>query len=141
MTRPLSTLAAARAAASGTRWLLAGSGVLCFALGIVGTVVPGLPTTVFLLAGSYCLVRSYPELERRLRAHPALRRHAALLDPSTPVSAAMRRSALLGMWVSILASGSLLAWTGASTWLLGLLAAAGVAGTIAIARFRRHLER
>ena len=31
------------------RWLLLASAVLCLALGIVGIVVPGLPTTVFIL--------------------------------------------------------------------------------------------
>ena len=66
----------------------------CFMLGAVGAVVPGMPTTVFLLAGSYCLVRSCPELERRLRTHAWFRRYATYLDADTPVPPQARRAAL-----------------------------------------------
>lgn len=39
---------------------------VCFAIGAVGVVVPGLPTTPFLLLTSYFLTRSWPALNRRL---------------------------------------------------------------------------
>jgi uncharacterized membrane protein YbaN (DUF454 family) len=38
-----------------------------FALSVVGLVVPGIPTVPFLLATSYCLARSSPRLNQRLR--------------------------------------------------------------------------
>ncbi len=125
---------------SGTRWALAGVGVLCFALGAVGAIVPGLPTTVFLIAGSYCLVRSCPALERRLREHPVFRRHAVYLDETAPLPAGARKAALTGMWTSILLSSTVLAWRGASHMLVGVVVASGIAGTVAIVRFRRHLD-
>jgi len=41
---------------------------LCFALAIVGVFVPLLPTTPFVLLTSWCLVRSSPTLDARLRS-------------------------------------------------------------------------
>jgi len=130
----------AEALVSGTRWMLAGLGIFCFALGAVGTVVPGLPTTVFLLGGSYCLVRSCPALERRLREHPVFRRYAVYLDEAAPLPAGARKAALTGMWTSIALSSALLAWRGFSPMLVGAVLGAGLVGTAAILRFRRHLD-
>jgi uncharacterized membrane protein YbaN (DUF454 family) len=49
------------------RWLFAAIGALCVAAGAVGAVVPGLPTTVFLLAACWFFARSCPRLEEGLR--------------------------------------------------------------------------
>jgi uncharacterized membrane protein YbaN (DUF454 family) len=48
------------------RWWLAAVGVLSVGLGGLGVIVPGLPTTVFLIIASWCFVRSCPLLERVL---------------------------------------------------------------------------
>ena len=45
--------------------LLAGAGVALL-LGLLGIVLPGLPTTPFVLVASYCLLRSSPRLHSRL---------------------------------------------------------------------------
>lgn len=47
-------------------------GSACVALGAVGIVVPGLPTTVFLLGASCLFAQSSPTLHRRLMEHPRL---------------------------------------------------------------------
>ena len=48
------------------RLLLAGLGLLCVGLALAGVFVPGLPTTVFLIAASYLFTRSCPWLEERM---------------------------------------------------------------------------
>ncbi|MEM8620465.1 MAG: YbaN family protein [Actinomycetota bacterium] len=42
-------------------WLLVG--LLCVALGAIGIVIPGLPTTVFFIAAAAAFTRSSPRLE------------------------------------------------------------------------------
>lgn len=44
--------------------------VACVALGLIGVVVPGLPTVPFLLVAAWAAGRGWPALERWLLAHP-----------------------------------------------------------------------
>jgi len=144
MVAPFANLVAAgaRRMASASRWLLAVAGLGCFALGAVGTVVPGLPTTVFLLLGSFFLTRSCPWLERRLVESALFRPYARYLDPSVPMPPRARAAALLAMWASIGATLVMLARGGeVAAWAQALIVAAGAAGTAAVLRFRKHLDR
>ena len=52
------------------RWMLMGLGWLNVVLGIVGIVVPGMPTTVFLLAALWCFSRSSERFQLWLWNHP-----------------------------------------------------------------------
>lgn len=67
----------APAASGWFRWLFAGLGCGFVVLGGIGVVVPGVPTTPFLILASYFLLRSSPRLhDRLLRSRtfgPALR--------------------------------------------------------------------
>ena len=49
-------------------------GLLCVGLAYLGVLLPGLPATPFLLAASYCFVRSSPRLHRWLRKSPVFGR-------------------------------------------------------------------
>lgn len=49
-----------------SRIVFLGAAGCFFILGAIGVVVPGLPTTPFLLLTSYCLMRSSPKLNDRL---------------------------------------------------------------------------
>lgn len=60
--------AARRAPVLRLAWLLAGWGFL--ALGVIGALLPVLPTTVFLILAAWCFGRASPKLEARLLAHP-----------------------------------------------------------------------
>jgi uncharacterized membrane protein YbaN (DUF454 family) len=50
--------------------------VLCVALGLIGVVVPGLPTVPFLLVAAWAGGKGWPALERWLLEHP---RHGAAI--------------------------------------------------------------
>ena len=100
------------------------------ALAIAGIVVPGLPTTVFVLAASYCFSRSSPRFERWLRANrwlgPSLQRWAA--GGGMPHS--VKRTAVAVMWTAVLFSSGVLArvhW-GLAVGTIGM----GAIGTVAI---------
>lgn len=121
------------------RWLLAGVGVIAVALGAVGAVVPGLPTTVFLIVASYCFARSCPWLEERLLRVPIFSPYMAFIDDGRPMPRRARLIALGAMWLSVSIS---LAWLHAAGRLqpalaLGILASAGV-GTVAVIFYRRQ---
>lgn len=45
-------------------------GLLCVALGLIGVLVPLMPTTVFLILAAGCFARSSPRLEAWLLDHP-----------------------------------------------------------------------
>ena len=51
------------------RWLLLAFAVLCLVMGIIGVIVPGLPTTVFILMAAWAAARSSPRLYRWLWNH------------------------------------------------------------------------
>jgi uncharacterized membrane protein YbaN (DUF454 family) len=120
------------------RWVQAAGGVACVALGAVGAVVPLMPTTVFLLCGSYLLVRSAPSLERQLRETRLFRPCLRYLDPSVPMPMKARVAALVSMWTSLAISGGLMHLSGVGgARTLVILVAAGVAGSFAILLFRR----
>ncbi|MBX9626697.1 MAG: YbaN family protein [Gemmataceae bacterium] len=50
------------------------AGVGCVGLAYLGAVLPGLPTTPWVLLASYCFARSSPRLHRWLRRTPPFRR-------------------------------------------------------------------
>ncbi len=60
-------------------WTVAG--LVCVAIGAVGIVVPGLPTTVFFIAAAWCFARCSPRLEQWVldlpKIGPAVRRYRA----------------------------------------------------------------
>ena len=46
------------------RWILFGAGWVAVAIGSIGVIVPGLPTTVFFIIAASCFARSSPRFER-----------------------------------------------------------------------------
>jgi uncharacterized membrane protein YbaN (DUF454 family) len=120
------------------RWALASVGVMCVGMGALGVVLPGLPTTIFLIIACACFTKSCPPMERWVRQHPLFRPYAVYLDPDAVMPRRARVISITLMWLAILASAVLfwrreifLPWAGP------LLLAAGIVGTVSIVRFRR----
>jgi uncharacterized membrane protein YbaN (DUF454 family) len=83
------------------RALFAALGVFSVGLALIGVLIPGMPTTVFVLTASYLFARSSPTLEDRLQRNrwlgPSLRRFRA--DGGMP--AKTKALALASMWTGI----------------------------------------
>src|SRR5262245_10775192 len=90
------------------RWLFVFGGVTCVALGAVGIFVPGLPTTEFVLGGSYLLTRGSPALDQRLRRSALFSPWLEYLDPAVPLPRRVKVRALVSMWTSVGVSVALL---------------------------------
>ena len=113
------------------RMIFGGLGWCAVALAIAGIIVPGLPTTVFVLAAAYCFSRSSPRFERWLRANrwlgPSLQRWAS----GGGMPRAAKQAALAAMWTAVLLSSGVLAGV---HWGLAVgTIAMGVIGTLALA--------
>jgi uncharacterized membrane protein YbaN (DUF454 family) len=116
--------------AAPARMIYGGIGWCAVALAIAGVIVPGLPTTVFVLAASYCFSRSSPRFERWLRENRWLGPPLARFASGGGLSRSAKRAGLTAMWTAVLLSSGALAgvhWA-AALGTLGL----GSIGTLAI---------
>lgn len=91
------------------RLLLALGGVICVGLAAVGVFVPGLPTTVFLIAASYLFTRSCPWLEERLIRTPLFQPFLGYLDGSVRMPVRAKVVTLALMWACVATSVWMLA--------------------------------
>lgn len=126
------------------RWMLAALGVICVALAAVGVVVPGLPTTVFLIAAVWLFTRSCPWLEEKLVRHRFFAPFREYLEPGARMPRRARVIALGSMWVAVIASAILLGRGELSATVLwsvrATILAAGLIGTVVILRVGRGQE-
>ncbi len=115
------------------RILLVTMGVVLVGLGAVGAVLPGLPTTVFLLGASWCFARSCPWLEERML-------NAKIFRPFHPwlrgeVSRRARAGSMILMWIAISISAFLFVVADPPRYALaGVVVGLGFIGTWFIAR-------
>ena len=117
------------------RILLASLGVLCGGLAAVGVVVPGLPTTIFLILATICFMRSGPWLQKTLEQHRCFGPLLRDLEPGAEMPMRAKITSLVVMWVAIATSIALLSATDAPlVWIAPTLAIAGAIGTISIVR-------
>lgn len=121
-----------------SRWLYMGVGWLCFGIGAVGVVVPGLPTTPFMLLALGAFARGSPRLERWLLAH---RRFGPALVAWRAHRVVPRRARYLAWGSSAASLIYLIGWSHAPTWSLPVIAAAMAYGAWYVARCPSELPR
>jgi len=97
-------------------------GIVCVGLGVVGAVLPILPTVPFLLLAIFCFSRSRPEWARRLYEHPRY----------GPALRQWRDRRAIGRKAKLSAIAAMAFSAGFTWWLVGWPWAA-VAGTILLA--------
>jgi uncharacterized protein len=104
------------------RMIYGGLGWIAVGLAIAGMMLPGMPTTIFVLSAAYCFARSSPRFDHWLRQNrwfgPSLERFRR--TGGMPASA--KRAALTAMWTAVLVS---------SVMLVGLQPLAAI-GTVAL---------
>ena len=84
-------------------------GLVSVALGLIGTVLPLLPTTPFLILAAYFFARSHPEWEAKLLAHPTVGRAILAWRDHRAIPRVAKRTAAVLMAIS-----AITAWFGLS---------------------------
>lgn len=129
--------AAAHPPHSPVRWFLAFTGVAFVGLAGIGAVVPGMPTTVFLIAACWCFTRSCPWLERRLVRTRFFAPFLRYLEPGAVMPLRARLVTLGVMWGSVTASVWILASRGVAWWVPAVIIAAALVGSACVWRLGR----
>lgn len=117
------------------RWALAAVGFLCVGMGAVGAVIPGLPTTIFLIMACWCFARSCPWLEDRIRRIPLFGPFFQVIDQRGRMPVQAKLVSIGIMWIAIAGSTYLLMERGYHPALWGSVILCGFIGTIAIIRY------
>jgi uncharacterized protein len=86
------------------RYLLILAGLLSLALGVVGILIPLLPTTPFLLLSAYCFIRSSDRLYQWLIHHRIFGNYIYLYMKHRSVKKSAKIGALLLLWPSLFIS-------------------------------------
>lgn len=107
------------------RWLLVAGGALSLALGLLGAVLPGLPTTPFVLLAAACFAKASPSLHRRMREHRWIGPILTDWEAHRSLTRRVRRIALTSMSTMV----GLSAWAFRDQpWPLAALVLAGLVG-------------
>ena len=115
------------------RVLLITAGTLFVALGLVGVVLPVLPTTPFLLLAAACYVRSSRRLYRWLLTNRFFGEYLRRFRDGEGIPLAAKIWAISLLWLS-LGSSALLAVPARLWWVRLILLAVGIGVTTHIAR-------
>jgi len=110
--------------------LLVLAGTVALILGLIGILVPGLPTTPFLLLATFLYARSSERLYRLLTRNKYLGPRIENFQKTGKLTLRTKVCSISTMWVMILAS----CWFFKSSLVVqGILIAAGIVGTIVMA--------
>ncbi len=109
------------------RLLLLAAGWTLVALGAAGVVLPGLPTTPFLLLAAFCFVRTSPRLYRKLRRNRYLGYYLQNYRTGRGVPGVLKVQTLAFLWLTLGCSAFFLR---GNPYVLLLLGAVGVGVTV-----------
>jgi len=109
-------------------------GIAAVGLGALGAVVPGLPTTIFLIAACWCFARSNPALERRLVRNRFFGPFLGFLDAGSGMPMRAKLVSLAMMWAAVGASTALLTLGDVPLMVPVSVVVAGALGTWMIVR-------
>lgn len=101
-------------------------GSICAGVGILGIILPGLPTTPFLLLAAGCYIRSSSRLYKKLVDSPVIGKHIRNFKEHGGMFLPVKIGSILLMWGMILLSVHIIGRLSITLILL----AAGLAGTI-----------
>lgn len=96
------------------RWLWFALGWVMVGLGVIGALLPVMPTTIFLILAVGCFARSSPKFEQRLLAHPRYGPSLRLWREQGAVSRKGKAFASAGMAVGF----ALFCWGAHPSWRL-----------------------
>jgi uncharacterized membrane protein YbaN (DUF454 family) len=114
-----------------TRFSWLALGLFCVTCGLVGVVLPLLPTTPFLLVAAYAFARSSPRLHHWLASHSHFGPLIRNWQQYGAISRRAKQLAVLSMALSLVLSWQL----AAPTWLIAVQAIALIgAGTYVLSR-------
>lgn len=115
------------------RWFLGLVGCVATALAVAGAILPGLPTTPFLLVALWAFARSSDTLNDILHRIPLLSHalaEAHRFEERRAIRPAIKVTAVSVAWFSVLLTA--ISFGGARPVLLASVAAAAIAGTVAM---------
>ncbi|MFN0103307.1 MAG: YbaN family protein [Bryobacteraceae bacterium] len=113
-----------------SKCIYGGLGWCAVAFGFAGILVPGLPTTVFIIGASYFFARSSPRFDAWLRANRLFGPPLQRFHDTGGMTRSAKATALASMWTAITISSLALAAVGATGPLVAI--ALGGIGTAAI---------
>lgn len=82
------------------RLMLITAGLICVGLGAIGIILPGLPTTPFLLLAAYCFARSSEHFHSWLLNHRWFGNYVRNFEEGRGMTRRAKAATLLLMWLS-----------------------------------------
>jgi uncharacterized protein len=82
------------------RWMLIAAGMICVGLGAIGVILPGLPTTPFLLLAAYCFARSSEHFHAWLINHRWFGSYVRNFEEGRGMTRSAKATTVLIIWLS-----------------------------------------